>query len=338
MSLPGKLKLGGAIALLWISFSAGRLGAAQVPAGRAAGPASSGRPGWIAPEHVAAVDAARLYVDACAPCHGRGGDGKARGASRLGPARPRDFTAGVFKFRGTPSGSLPTDEDLYRSISRGVPGTWMPGWEALLGPAERWALVAYIKGFAPLFAEEAPEPPISVPAPPARTRELVGEGRWVYTMLRCTQCHGARGRGDGPSAGGLTDDWGAAIEAYDFTRGGYKNGSSPADVYRTLVTGLSGTPMPALEPAAVTFAGGADAPLGRLAQELGARELRELREYLAGQPGAAELARMGPEQSDSLVQHRLWALVYYLESLGRPRTWIYRLLAEPPDLQRSGRP
>ena len=41
---------------------------------------------------------------------------------------------GIFKFRTTPTGTLPRDEDLYRTIVEGVPGTYMPAWkDALTG-------------------------------------------------------------------------------------------------------------------------------------------------------------------------------------------------------------
>ncbi|MFQ5827006.1 MAG: ethylbenzene dehydrogenase-related protein, partial [Dehalococcoidia bacterium] len=53
------------------------------------------------------------------------------------------------------------------------------------------------------------------------------------------------GRGDGPSASTLTDDWGFPIKATNLTQGWkFRGGSSPRDIYRTFTTGLNGTPMP----------------------------------------------------------------------------------------------
>jgi c(7)-type cytochrome triheme protein len=60
------------------------------------------------------------YGRYCALCHGEIGDGKGRMAPWLDP-KPRDFTAGKYKFRSTLGGSLPTDIDLFRTITRGVP-------------------------------------------------------------------------------------------------------------------------------------------------------------------------------------------------------------------------
>ena len=308
------LGVAGAVTLLWMHPST----AQQLP---------------VTPARVAAVDAQRLYAGACATCHGRLGDGNGPSSARLGTPQPRDFTAGMYKFRSTPTGSLPTDDDIYRTISRGVPGTWMPRWEAHLSPAQRWALVRYIKEFSDFFAEEDPDPSVEVPPEPSVMPEMIQEGRWVYALLKCWQCHGPLGRGDGPSAADLTDDWDRKIVPYDFTRGDYKAGLSPSDVYRTLVTGLDGTPMPAFEATIVAFPGGRDADVESAREVLDATELRELRAYLAGQPTEDALPAMPEADRAQLVQRRLWALVYYLRSLGRGKGAFYWLFGENPELQ-----
>src|SRR5215831_7645879 len=66
----------------------------------------------------------KVYGENCAACHGQKGDGKGLEASRL-KTKPRDFTTGNYKFRSTPSGSLPLDQDIFRTISRGVRATSM---------------------------------------------------------------------------------------------------------------------------------------------------------------------------------------------------------------------
>lgn len=289
---------------------------------------SAQAPPSAVPDLVSAVDAARLYADACAACHGARGDGRGPAARGLGLPRPRDFTAGVFKFRTTPSGSLPSDQDLFRTISQGVAGTWMPAWGTRLTEAECWALVRYIKSFAPTFRTEAPDPPVPLPSPPGRSRELISEGPWVYAVLGCAQCHGERGRGNGPSARRLSDDYGDPIRPYDFTRGAYKNGGSPEALYRTLRTGLSGTPMPALEPSVLAYAGGANADVAGLRRRLPPAEFDGAATYLTREPNAAELAAMSPAALDALVERRLWALVYYIQSLERRASLPYRLLRE----------
>src|SRR5438876_1066758 len=55
----------------------------------------------------------------------------------------------------------------------------------------------------------------------------------------------AWGHGDGPSAPQLKDETGLRIRPADLRYPArFKNGAQAIDVYRTLVTGLDGTPMP----------------------------------------------------------------------------------------------
>lgn len=183
-----------------------------------------------------------VFVDHCAGCHGARGDGAGRAATFLSPL-PRDFTAGVFKFRSTPSGSLPTDGDLFRTITRGVRWTAMPTWHEV-PDKERLAVVAYLKTLSKRWTEDVPEAPIPLPTPPRATPDLLARGKALYAQAKCAECHGQSGRGDGPSAETLQDDFQRPIRPADFTRGQLKAGASVTDVYRTLTTGLDGTPMP----------------------------------------------------------------------------------------------
>ena len=194
------------------------------------------------PERADLVDRGRaVYRQRCVGCHGLDGDGNGGAATFLSP-RPRDFTAAVFKFRSTPSGALPTDGDLYRTITRGVRWTAMPTWHEL-PDKDRLAVVAFIKTFSKRWKEEKPEPPLSASAPPA-SAELVVRGRDLYASAKCWECHGEHGRGDGPSAAQLKDDLDRPIRPTDFTRGQLKGGAHVVDVFRTMTNGLDGTPMP----------------------------------------------------------------------------------------------
>ena len=182
----------------------------------------------------------RVYMRRCAACHGRNGDGRGERAHML-VTKPRDFTIGVFKFRSTPSGSIPTDYDIYRTITSGIRGTGMPPWGDL-SSRERWAVTYYIKTFSERFSEEEADPAVKVPGTPRASTGLIKRGREVYDEAKCWKCHGREGRGDGPKAEELEDDWGHRIRPRDFTSEPLKRDGLEG-IFLTVSTGLDGTPM-----------------------------------------------------------------------------------------------
>jgi mono/diheme cytochrome c family protein len=119
-----------------------------------------------------AVDAAgagvrEVYAKYCAQCHGDSGDGRGIAAPYLRPA-PRDFTSGKYQVRSTPTGALPTDDDLRRVIREGIPYTGMPGFPGLTN-RQVDELVQYLKTFSRRFeAGQAPEPLELSPTPGSR--------------------------------------------------------------------------------------------------------------------------------------------------------------------------
>jgi mono/diheme cytochrome c family protein len=195
------------------------------------------------------------YRGLCIGCHGVEADGNGAvweladkwGNGHKLPRKPRDFTSAVFKVRSTPSGSLPTDRDLFMAISRGlVADEDMPAFK-FLPERDRWAIVAYLKTLSPVWVEEAEdqEDPIEVGEPPMPTEEIVQAGKDVYLEMKCAKCHGEHGHGDGPSAPQLEDDNGLSIEPRDFSDASmFVAGSDPKGVYQTFTTGFDGTPMP----------------------------------------------------------------------------------------------
>ena len=192
-----------------------------------------------------AARGAAIYGVYCEGCHGNAGDGKGPAADML-IVKPRDFTKGVFKFRSTPTGELPTDEDLYRLITNGAYGTSMPAWP-LLTERERYAVIDYIKGFYPEWEARGAGEPIHIPKPPdfVGTQASIARGRELYELLDCATCHGDTGRGDGESANDLDPDiWGNKQRPFNFTSGPLRGGSRVEDIYRTFMTGVGGTAMP----------------------------------------------------------------------------------------------
>ncbi len=109
---------------------------------------------------------------------------------------------------------------------------------------------------------EAPEKLITYEGEiPRPTPERVEHGRYLFTTpgdkggANCASCHGVGGRGDGASAfeadpenpGQLRrvrDDWGNPILVRDLTRGVFRFGRRPIDLYRRIYAGINGTPMP----------------------------------------------------------------------------------------------
>ena len=194
-----------------------------------------------------------VYQTRCMGCHGVKGDGNGPAATFLFNQRPRNFNLGVFKFRVTQK-PVPTDGDVLRTITRGVRGTAMPAWYEL--PLnDRIAVIQYIKYELAVdrsdptkpyayFVEEPAGAPLVVGPAPAPSAELINHGKDVWQSAKCWECHGHTGKGDGEKAAGLKDDFGFPVRPANLTSGQFKSGPAVEDIFRTMSTGLSGTPMP----------------------------------------------------------------------------------------------
>ena len=184
-----------------------------------------------------------IFMHMCVFCHGEDGNGGGNATEYLYPW-PRDFRKGIFKFRTTPTGTLPRDEDLYRTIVEGVPGTSMPAWKDALTPEDTWALINHIKNFAPRFKKEAQGEKIVPKTHPESSAELIAHGKKVYGEMKCNRCHGDSLKGDGELADSLMDAWKHAVFVHDITNPqALKGGHKPDDIFRTISSGLDGTPM-----------------------------------------------------------------------------------------------
>lgn len=192
-----------------------------------------------------ALDGRELYKMYCLGCHGEKGDGVTAGAKSMA-VKPRDFTKGIFKFKSTPHGSLPTDDDLLKSVSRGLPGSTMPSF-GYLPEAERRAILKYVKNFSSRWKKEKPGEILVIPPVPkyVDTKRSRRRGKRVFFGSGgCMVCHGSKGDGHGAMSEILIDTWGNAVTPVDFTKGVFRAGGEPEDLFRTLKIGIEGTAMP----------------------------------------------------------------------------------------------
>lgn len=196
-----------------------------------------------------------LFDANCAVCHGAEGDSNGQvcfsrtvdKSGRVIKTLARDFTLGVFRFRTTPTGCLPTEGDLKRIVTRGVAKSFMPSFEDLTSK-QKDTLVDYLMSFSERWEEEDPCDPIEVSTPSwVGSPASVAKGKEVYEDVKCWECHGKEGRGDGPKSARLKDDLGNKIVPFDYTTGELKRGTSAEDIYITFTTGLDGTGMPSYE-------------------------------------------------------------------------------------------
>src|ERR1041384_4050863 len=158
-------------------------------------------PGMAATETTLAAGQT-VYEQHCAACHGMRGEGDGPAAVWLYP-KPRRFTSGLFKIKSTPAGFLPTDEDLFQTTTRGMPGSSMPSF-TYLTEQERRDAVQYVKNLSAYtnatgqrvnYFEEAKEQgkvgtPIVVPPEPPVTVQSLADGQTLYTKMNCFTCHG----------------------------------------------------------------------------------------------------------------------------------------------------
>lgn len=199
----------------------------------------------------------KVYEERCMICHGAKGDGKglvsvmrkSEKSGRVILVEPRDFTSGVFRFRSTATGCLPSDEDLLRLVDTGITRSFMPAHKDELKPEEKKAVIDHIKTFSTRWKEEEPCKSITVKKSPkwVGSKSSVEKGEKIYKEMKCWECHGDDGRGKGPKSDQLKDDWGKPIVPFNFTAGALKRGTGAEDVYITFTAGLDGTGMPSYE-------------------------------------------------------------------------------------------
>ncbi len=188
-----------------------------------------------------------LYHKFCIHCHGAKGNGRGKASYYLFP-KPRNLNLGIFKFHSTRTNALPLNEDLYQTIQNGIPGTAMPAWGDIFSEEEIHSLAEFIKTFSRRFSMESPDHKMPVSLEPPFDKLSIANGRIMYRQLRCGGCHGNEGDSEDRLSGSIQEFGGNLSFVYDLRRADqYKAGATGPDIYRTLITGLDGSPMNAYE-------------------------------------------------------------------------------------------
>lgn len=206
-----------------------------------------------------------LFAMHCALCHGDTGDGGGKFAYLMNP-RPRNLQQGNFKL-STTQNKIPSDEDLFRTISNGMPGSAMPPWghlpqsdiAALIdlvrqihAEATRAALGGWVED-GTIGQDELPGvladqttagDALVVPPEPPFDEIRWFRGRRLY-LENCASCHGVDGE---PVAEEVKfDAEGYPVPPRSFVNGIFKGGSQGHQLYARIWKGMKGTPMPASE-------------------------------------------------------------------------------------------
>jgi len=205
----------------------------------------------------------RVYFTKCVWCHGVDGAGDGPAADRLWP-RPRNFNQGTFKIRRTASGELPlfdskkaveAENDLFATVTHGLPGSAMPSWEGILTEEQRLQVLSFVttqlikdRKFDDKVTETQTVLQLDEIKPIPVSKESLEKGAQLIVDKKCIECHGVTGRGDG-NAFNLKDDWGFPIQPANWHkcwnfRGSRQDPYNIKNIFRTFSTGVSGTPMP----------------------------------------------------------------------------------------------
>jgi len=183
-----------------------------------------------------------IYDKRCTWCHGEKGDGAGAAKDLLNPP-PRDFTSGNYKIKTSSfEDMVPNDDDIFRMIRDGMPGTGMPGWSDVLTEQDMWNLVAYVKTFANY--DTPPATQIDFGTQISSSSESIDKGRKLYEEGdRCVECHGKSGKGSASKR--LKGDASERTWPRNLTKPWTFRGSSdPKDIFARISTGIAGTEMP----------------------------------------------------------------------------------------------
>ena len=141
----------------------------------------------LSPEGSIWAEGIQLYANNCTICHGIDGKGTEIGTMLNSPdVREKE------------------KEELYHTISEGVPGTMMTGWVNALEPAEIESLVSFLLNWDVIEGEGLHlSPPEPVHVDLDNPEEVLALGERLFSTT-CSACHGENGSGGtGPALNSL---------------------------------------------------------------------------------------------------------------------------------------
>lgn len=155
---------------------------------------------------------------------------------------------------------------------------------------------------------EAPDDVVEVGGdePSLGDAECIEKGRTLFmtAAAQCASCHGDTGTGDGTTI--PTDSWFNVARPADLTRGLYRGGGRPEDLWRRIAVGIEGSAMPGF---------GATLPLtDELLAEFA--ETEKPTDAAALETWRAEAAAKVPaDRAEADRANSVWALVCFVRSL-----------------------
>jgi cytochrome c oxidase cbb3-type subunit 2 len=206
-----------------------------------------------------------LFQQHCSQCHGPYGRGNGSATRQWYAGNfPRNFSYAKFKNRSTEYGTVPTDGDLYRTLTRGLYGSTMPPFRHL-SAEDRWALVEFIKSLANYYDDyddtvvnrfdsevgSWAAAPLNIGEEPPVTLESVTQGRILFIEQGCVKCHQSKkskpiglARWEGGFDSWL-DEMNRPIEhSRDLTNRVFRSGAASSDLFRIISGGPNVGPMP----------------------------------------------------------------------------------------------
>jgi len=235
----------------------------------------------------------QIYSEYCMACHGVKGDGNGVASKGLQPP-PRNFTLGVIKFGNVVSGELPHDDSIYKLLKHGLNGSAMLPWDLKQGQMD--AVWQYIKTFAPdtwigkdkQLGAKLDAKPFVDPFTLARKDKAIDLGKKIYHVeASCQTCH--RGYVTLPEYDAMTKELtGDGIDELD------------PDFYQLKIQE-------------------SDHGYAAVPPDFTWHPLRSIRDGNVEDIYLRLLAGVGgtsmPAWKDTLEDHQIWALAYYVQSL-----------------------